>query len=251
MATETTLMVFAHLGQDWAPSGQLQMTEEGPTVLASTFAYGLNYARRPDALEVDPVSLSLQDRAQVLGKRLPPANTLPLFGGIRDAAPDAWHKPAGWNGRLIYNYGGGCSSSYSQSTNNAPVLREDWLGLGFAVASATFNTFGNNCNDVLSAETTMMVREHFIDRYGPRRVNASLLMVAAAGGDVAVEARGGDVEAPPREPARVRRLPVEDAVVGRRPGEGGGPLAPERLRIGGGPGVHLGVVDVGSSREGG
>lgn len=92
MATDTTLMVFAHIGQDWAPCGQLQMTEEGPTVLASTFAYGLNYARRPDALEVDPVSLSLQDRAQVLGKRLLPANALPLFGGIRDAAPDAWGR---------------------------------------------------------------------------------------------------------------------------------------------------------------
>lgn len=92
MATETTLMVFAHLGQNWAPCGQLQMTEEGPGVLASNFAYGLNYARRPDALEVDPVSLSLQDRAQVLGKRLLPANGLPLFGGIRDAAPDAWGR---------------------------------------------------------------------------------------------------------------------------------------------------------------
>ena len=92
MATDTTLMVFAHLGQDWAPCGQLQMTEEGTGVLASNFAYGLNYARRPDALEVDPVSLSLQDRAQVLGKRLLPANALSLFGGIRDAAPDAWGR---------------------------------------------------------------------------------------------------------------------------------------------------------------
>ncbi|RTL25329.1 MAG: type II toxin-antitoxin system HipA family toxin [Burkholderiales bacterium] len=92
MATETTLMVFAHIGQDWAPCGQLQMTEEGPAVLASNFAYGLNYARRPDALEVDPVSLSLQDRAQILGKRLLPANGLPLFGGIRDAAPDSWGR---------------------------------------------------------------------------------------------------------------------------------------------------------------
>ncbi len=90
-----------------------------------------------------------------------------LHDPSRDAAPDAWHKPAGWNGRLIYNYGGGCSSGYSQAKSTAPVLREDWLGLGFAVASASLNTFGNNCNDVLSAETTMMVREHFIDHYGP------------------------------------------------------------------------------------
>ncbi|HUG26046.1 type II toxin-antitoxin system HipA family toxin [Piscinibacter sp.] len=91
-AKELKLMVFAHLGRDWAPCGQLLMTEEGPNVLASSFAYGLNYVRRPDALEVDPVSLGIRDRAEVLGKRLLPAHGLPLFGGIRDAAPDSWGR---------------------------------------------------------------------------------------------------------------------------------------------------------------
>lgn len=91
-AKEVKLMVFAHLGQDWAPCGQLLMTEEGPGVLGANFAYGLNYLRRPDALEVDPVSLSIRDREKVLGKRLLPANALALFGGIRDAAPDAWGR---------------------------------------------------------------------------------------------------------------------------------------------------------------
>ena len=86
------LMVFAHLDQAWAPCGQLLLTEEGSNVLASSFAYGLNYARRADALEVDPVSLSLRDREQILGKRLLPAHGLSLFGGIRDAAPDAWGR---------------------------------------------------------------------------------------------------------------------------------------------------------------
>lgn len=86
------LMVFAHLDQAWAPCGQLLLTEEGTNVLASSFAYGLNYARRVDALEVDPVSLSLRDCEQILGKRLLPAHGLPLFGGIRDAAPDAWGR---------------------------------------------------------------------------------------------------------------------------------------------------------------
>ena len=89
---ELKLMVFAHLGLDWAPCGQLLLTEEGPEVLASSFSYGLNYARRTSVLEVDPVSLSLRDRAQVLGKRLLPANGLTLFGGIRDAAPDSWGR---------------------------------------------------------------------------------------------------------------------------------------------------------------
>ena len=91
-ATESKLMVFAHLGQDWAPCGQLLMTEEGPNLLASRFAYGMHYLRRPDALEVDPVSLGIANREQVLGKRLLPAHGLPLFGGIRDAAPDSWGR---------------------------------------------------------------------------------------------------------------------------------------------------------------
>jgi serine/threonine-protein kinase HipA len=91
-AIESKLMVFSHLGQDWAPCGQLLMTEEGPNVLASSFAYGLHYLRRTDALEVDPVSLGIENRQQVLGKRLLPAHGLPLFGGIRDAAPDSWGR---------------------------------------------------------------------------------------------------------------------------------------------------------------
>lgn len=91
-AKELKLMVFAHLGQDWAPCGQLLMTEEGPSVVAANFAYGLNYLNRSDALEVDPVSLSIRDREAVRAKRMQPANNLPLFGGIRDAAPDAWGR---------------------------------------------------------------------------------------------------------------------------------------------------------------
>lgn len=92
MATEAKLMVFAHLGTAWAPCGQLLLTEEGPNLLASSYAYGLNYLKRAYALEVDPVSLGIADREAVRGKRLLPANGLPFFGGIRDAAPDAWGR---------------------------------------------------------------------------------------------------------------------------------------------------------------
>lgn len=91
-AKELKLMVFAHIGQSWKPCGQLLMTEEGNEVKAASFTYGLNYARRPDALEVDPVSLSLRNLDEVLGKRLFPAKQLSFFGGIRDAAPDAWGR---------------------------------------------------------------------------------------------------------------------------------------------------------------
>lgn len=91
-ATEKKLVVFSHLDTDWVPCGQLTLIEDGPTVLASSFAYGLRYLNRCNAIEVDPVSLGLQDRESIRGKVLLPVNTLPLFGGIRDAAPDAWGR---------------------------------------------------------------------------------------------------------------------------------------------------------------
>jgi serine/threonine-protein kinase HipA len=41
---------------------------------------------------VDPVSLSIRDKTAVRGKALFPSNNLLVFGGIRDAAPDAWGR---------------------------------------------------------------------------------------------------------------------------------------------------------------
>jgi serine/threonine-protein kinase HipA len=86
------LFVFAHLDAQWVPCAQLTLTEDGPELLASAFAYGLRYLERPNALEVDPVSLSIRDISAVRAKALFPANGLRSFGGIRDAAPDAWGR---------------------------------------------------------------------------------------------------------------------------------------------------------------
>jgi serine/threonine-protein kinase HipA len=85
------LFVFAHLPQGWAPAGRLSITQERD-VLASRFAYGTRYIERPDAFEIDPVSLSLADKQRIRGAELFPANQLTQFGGIRDAAPDAWGR---------------------------------------------------------------------------------------------------------------------------------------------------------------
>lgn len=86
------LMVFSHIAQEWRPCGQLQMIEENTEVRASEFAYGTKYGRGSDALEVDPVSLSLLNVDDVIGKKLLPHNQLTQFGGIRDAAPDSWGR---------------------------------------------------------------------------------------------------------------------------------------------------------------
>lgn len=72
----------------------------------------------------------------------------------------------GWNRRLVYRFGGGCGTSYGQGTPLSTAEAPEMLGAGYAVATATFNTFQVQCNDVLSAETVMMVKERFIEAYG-------------------------------------------------------------------------------------
>src|SRR5260370_33857709 len=91
-ATEQQLFAFIYPDKECVPCGQLTLSEDGVKLSASTFAYGLRYLQRPGALEVDPVALSLRDLGSVRGTALFPPNNLPLFGGIRDAAPDAWGR---------------------------------------------------------------------------------------------------------------------------------------------------------------
>lgn len=94
-----------------------------------------------------------------------------LHDPVTDAAADPWHRPAGWNGRLIYTFGGGCNPAFRQGRDTSAAVDKnrvkEWLGMGYAVTSATFNSFKNGCNDALSPETVMMVRENFIEQFGP------------------------------------------------------------------------------------
>ncbi len=83
-------------------------------------------------------------------------------------APTPWASSPGWNGRLVYTYGGGCEAGFFQGTSTGGVLRDNMLSLGYGVASSTLNVNAQGgCNDVLSAETTMMVKERFAEVYGP------------------------------------------------------------------------------------
>ena len=76
----------------------------------------------------------------------------------------------GWTERLVYQFGGECRGGwYRQGDSTGGVLDDKMLSRGFAVASASLNKFGNNCNDLLAAETMMMVKEHFIETYGVPR----------------------------------------------------------------------------------
>ena len=56
------------------------------------------------------------------------------------------------------------------------------LSSGYAVASSSLNAFGFNCDDVISAETMMMVKEHFIEQFG---VPAHTIGWGGSGGSMA------------------------------------------------------------------
>ncbi|HEY9327493.1 MAG TPA: DUF6351 family protein [Streptomyces sp.] len=81
--------------------------------------------------------------------------------------PDPLQRGPGWNGRLVYGFGGGCAGGwYVQGRNTVGIMNDAYLSKGYGVASSSLNVFGNNCNDVLAAETMSMVKEHFVETYG-------------------------------------------------------------------------------------
>lgn len=88
-----TLAVFAHMSGVWTPAGRLTLVESGIDTIGSSFAYGLKYIRRPDALPIVLTAAGwLPDRNTLAGIEFYPGNDLALFGAIRDAAPDAWGR---------------------------------------------------------------------------------------------------------------------------------------------------------------
>jgi len=92
------------------------------------------------------------------------------LGALYDGTDPSPVKPeAGWNGRLVYHFGGGCNSGYRQGGETAGVLNDLFLSQGYAVATSTLNVLDNNCSPIISAEAAMMVKEHFLETYGPAR----------------------------------------------------------------------------------
>lgn len=83
-----------------------------------------------------------------------------------DTDPEAAPDISSWNGRIVYRFGGGCGTTYSQGFDLMGEVESEVLEAGYLVATATFNTFQVACNDVLSAETTMRVKEYISETYG-------------------------------------------------------------------------------------
>jgi hypothetical protein len=100
--------------------------------------------------------------------------------------PDAPYEPAeAWNGKMLHQWGASCGVGYHQGTNSvdsvltglvdgtgstpegAPAVPLPPVGDGYLVSHSTMTTLGVHCNQVLSAETFMMIREHVHETYGP------------------------------------------------------------------------------------
>jgi hypothetical protein len=85
--------------------------------------------------------------------------------------PEPWITPRGWNNRLIFTFGGGCMYGWYRQGSTTGIMDDDaMLRQGYAVASSSLNVFGNNCNDLLAAETMMMVKERVIEILGPPKL---------------------------------------------------------------------------------
>jgi hypothetical protein len=85
---------------------------------------------------------------------------------------EPWAPQKGWNGKVFWRYAGDWNPNHLQYSIS-DVLNDVAVSRGFAVATSALNIGGDNGNDVVSAEATMMVKEHFIEVYGPVRYTLS------------------------------------------------------------------------------
>jgi len=84
---------------------------------------------------------------------------------VPTAEPRTWDD-SGWNRTLLYEYGGGCGTGFTQGKFLGHELRRGLLEQGYANVTSTLNVMQTTCNDVLSAEVTMMMIEHITETYG-------------------------------------------------------------------------------------
>lgn len=104
--------------------------------------------------------------------------------------PDAPFEPLNWNGGVFYVYGESCGVGFTQGRSTPDFVLgglpdpaavsadnllinlagvSDRLGRGDITVHNTLSAFGNHCNPLISIETTMMTKEHIIERYGDVR----------------------------------------------------------------------------------
>lgn len=71
-----------------------------------------------------------------------------------------------WSGRLLYHFEGGVAIGHSQGRLSGRALSPEALGQGYAVIYSTGNRTSTHYNLQVGGETALMVKEHFIKRFG-------------------------------------------------------------------------------------
>lgn len=93
-----------------------------------------------------------------------------LHDPAKDEAVGPTANYLGWNGRVVSVFGGGATAGYHQGSRvGEDMFGDDLLSRGFAVISSTLNVMATVGDDVRSAETVSMIKEHFIETFGPVR----------------------------------------------------------------------------------
>jgi hypothetical protein len=99
-----------------------------------------------------------------------------LFDPVKPWTP--WAPQHGWNGKVLVTHGAGCGGHYGEANpaEDGPsgpalpsVLNDKGLSRGFAVMTSALINSNHNCNVAVQAESLMMVKEHFVEAYGPIR----------------------------------------------------------------------------------
>ena len=86
------------------------------------------------------------------------------------AQPWSVHAPqAGWNGKLLWSFGGGSGVPYRQVPPNSTWQIDYALARGFLVAVSAHTDQQLNSNHVVAAETVLMGKEHIAETYGAIR----------------------------------------------------------------------------------
>src|SRR4051794_39538738 len=88
-----------------------------------------------------------------------------------------WDPQPAWNGKALVTQGAGCGNHHGATgtgggaTLDAPpdVMDSQALGLGFAVMAPALDNSSHNCNVALQSESVVMLKEHFVESYGPLR----------------------------------------------------------------------------------
>jgi hypothetical protein len=78
----------------------------------------------------------------------------------------------GWNHKVYWTFGGDCKPYHVQA-NASGANQDKVVSLGFLSGEASNTNLGSDCNNLVSAETLMMLKEHIAEAYGPVRYTMS------------------------------------------------------------------------------